>query len=178
MSVDPATLAVISLATSAVGTGAQVVGQIQQGKAAQAQANFKSQVARNNSIIAGHKAEDARVRGEIAAQQEFVKNAQLRSKQRVVLAGNNVTVGQDAAAQLSQDTADVGTRDALTVQSNAEREALGFAAQASNFEADARLQSLAAANSGQSLQAGASLLAGTASVAAKWSSFKTNKVLP
>jgi len=164
----------VAIGAQVLGTAFGVAGAIQQGNAAQAQANFQAQVARNNQIIAGRAAEDARRRGEIEAAQQGRKSAILQGRQRAALAGAGVTVGQDSALDLVADTAALGTLDALTIQSNAEREALGFEAQAANFQADAELARLSGQNAktGSFLKAGSSLLTGVGSVATKWSAFK------
>ena len=178
MALAPA-LAIASLAFSAFGTGASFIGQIRAGQAAQAQANFQAQIARNNQIIAQRNADDARDRGKIAADLQRQKNAQLRAKQKTTLAANNVLIGQDAALQLEEDTAAIGELDALTIQSNAEREALGFEAQGAGFGAEASLQGLVGDNARSSsfLKAGSSLLSGTAAVADKWVAFKREEIL-
>jgi hypothetical protein len=54
---DPATLAMMAMASSAAGTAASTVGAIQQGKSAQNLANYNAQVAQNDAIAARQKAE-------------------------------------------------------------------------------------------------------------------------
>jgi len=168
---DPGTWALI---LSAVGTATTAAGQIQAGKQAKGRAAYQAAVARNNATIAGYKAEDARRRGEIEAEKQGKATAQLIGRQRAALAGGGVTVGQDSAGQLVRDTAALGRLDALTIQSNAEREALGFEARGVSFESEARLQGLVGENAVSSsyLKAGASLLSGVGSVAGKWYNYK------
>ncbi len=58
---EPATLAMMAMASSAAGTVVSTVGAIQQGKSAQNLANYNAQVAQNDAIAARQKAEfDAR----------------------------------------------------------------------------------------------------------------------
>ena len=54
---DPATLAMMAMASAAAGTAASTVGAIQQGKSAQNLANHNAQVAQNDAIAARQKAE-------------------------------------------------------------------------------------------------------------------------
>jgi len=168
------TSAIISLIATGAGTAVTVAGQYQAGQQAKAQANYRAAVARNNATIAGYKAEDVRRRGEIEAEKQGRETARLIGRQKAVLAGGGVTVGQDSAGQLVRDTAALGRLDALTIQSNAEREALGFETRGVNFESEARLQGLVGENAVSSsyLKAGASLLSGVGSVAGKWYNYK------
>ena len=173
------TLAISALGASAAGTVVSTLGAIQQGKAAQAEANYRSQVARNNAILANRAAEDARKQGELEANLQRQESRQLQARQRAALAGAGVVVDQDSAATLVEDTAALGELDALTIRNNAEREALGFEAQAGNFNADAELASLEGRNARRAatFKAGATLITGFGSVASKWSGFKHEKIL-
>ena len=60
---EPATLAAISLATTAVGTGVSAAGAAAQGKAAQQQAEYEATIAQQNADQAGLLAVDAENRG-------------------------------------------------------------------------------------------------------------------
>ena len=162
---------VAALVLSGLGTATTFAGQIQAGRQAQAEGRYRAAVAKNNSIIAMRKAEDARLRGELEAERQGKATAQLIGRQKAALAAGGVAnVSEDSSGQLIRDTAAVGRLDALTIQSNAEREALGFEAQGVNFEADARLAALSGENARSSsyLKAGSTLLSGFGSVADKW----------
>lgn len=167
---DPTTKLTLALATSAIGTGISAVGAMQQGKAQAAQARYQAAVARNNQIIAQRSADDARRRGKIEADIQRDKSRALVEQQRSALAGAGVLVGQDSALETVINTAGLGELDALTIQSNAEREALGFEAQGSNFAAESQLAEMEARNARTSgmFKAGATLMSGFGSVATKW----------
>ena len=160
----------ISMVTQAVGFGVQAYGQIQQGKAAKARANYQAAVARNNQIIANRAAEDARKRGTLEANLQRQKSRQLVEQQRASIAGAGVLVDQDSALGTTIATAGLGELDALTIQSNAEREALNFEAQGVNFQTEAQLRTFEGkqAVSSSYLKAGGTLLTGFGSVAQKW----------
>lgn len=161
---------VISLASTLIGTVASAYGQMQQGKADAAQANYQAAVGRNNAILAQRAAEDARARGDEAARRQAVQTKQLAGRQRAVLAANGVLVDQGSALDLTSDTAEIGKLDELTIRSNAEREALGYEAQGMNFTAGAELNSMRAGNATSSGLGDAfgTLLTGAGSVASKW----------
>lgn len=162
-----------SLALMAVGTLVSAYGQIQQGKSAKAAADYQAAVANNNAIIAGRQADDARKRGEIAADQQRLRTRLLIGQQRATLASSGVLVDTGSALDLTAGTAGVGELDALTIQSNAEREALGFETQGMNFTASATLsrfegqQAVTAATTG----AFGTLVTGGGKVAGKWAQF-------
>lgn len=175
-----ATLAIASLAASAVGTAASIYGQVQAGKAAQGQANYQAAVARNNAIIAERNAADAEKRGEIAETRQRQQVAQLAGRQRATLAGNGVVIDEGSALDITTDTAGFGELDALTVRNNADREAYRARVEGANFQADAGLydaRGSAAASAGM-MNGFSSLLSGAGSVADKWYGFKKEGVFP
>ena len=151
-------------AGTAIGFGLQLIGSIQQSRAAQAQASFQAAVARNNAIIAQRQAEDARLRGEQAAAQISLQEGrdtakaalatrQLIARQRVAQAGLGQTTDVGSALDLTADTAAAGKLDELTLRrnaaferqvasNNAEREAIGFLTQGFNFAAEAQAADL------------------------------------
>ena len=165
------TLAIASLGLGAAGLGVNVLGGLAESRAASAQATYLSQVARNNQILAQRAAEDARARGEKEANIKRREAKQLTARQTAALAGAGIDVAGEAAVELRAATAAVFEEDALTIASNAEREALGFEARGMGFASEASLFTAQAGSSGF-LKAGASLLTGAGSVASKWYAFK------
>jgi len=77
------------------------------------------------------------------------------------------------------DTAELGELDALTIRSNAEREAYGFRVQASNFGAEAGLTQMAGEAKAQAakISSFSTVLSGAGSVASKWYGFKQEGAL-
>jgi len=168
-----AALPILSIAATVIGTGVSAMGQMQAGKAQAAQLNYQAAVGRNNAILAQRAADDARLRGEEAARREASKNKQLIGRQRAVLAANGQLVDQGSALDITDDTAQIGKLDELTIRSNAEREALGYEAQGMNFQAGSNLNSMGAANA-QTAGFGSAfgtILSGAGSVASKWYQF-------
>lgn len=170
---EPTTLAAVAIGATVLSTGVSVYGQAQQGKAAQNIAKYQQGVAANNAILAERAAQDALDRGKIAERNQRLKTAALIGRQRAVIAGNGAVVDAGSALDLTTDTAGIGELDALTIRSNAEREAAGFRAQGANFTSEANLAGMAGANARSSMYTGigGSVLSGAGSVAGKWYGF-------
>jgi hypothetical protein len=158
--------AIASLALSGIGTVLQSVSQSQQ-------SGYQAAVARNNQRIAEQQAQDALRRGDIAEDQQRQKTGLLIGTQRARLAGQGTALDEGSPLDIQGDTAAAGAQDALTIRSNAEREAWGYRAQAANYAAQARL---AESRAGW-LGTGESLLAGAGSVADRWARFRQQGLL-
>ena len=154
------TLAVVSIATTALGTISSFQGQKAQASAAQQAAEYQARINENNAIIAQnnrtiaeHNIETAQRNAEAQrAQAAIIEKAageaedigkvkeiqalqakkQLIGRQRAVLAANGVDVNEGSAVDIQVDTAGIGKLDELTIRSNAAREALGYRYQAYN----------------------------------------------
>lgn len=146
------------------------VGSVQQGFAAQQQSEFNAQVARNNQVIAQRKADDARTRGIAEERKNQIASDQLLGEQRAAAAAAGVDVNVGSAADLQADTVAFGRLDDLTIRNNAERAALGFEAQGTQFGIEAQAQIAAGKNAATAgfLNAGSSLLSASSVVASKW----------
>jgi len=163
-----------ALALAVAGTAVSVSGNIQQGKAAKAKADFQSQVAKNNAIVAQRNADDARQRGRIAAGERDLKTRQQIGRQRVSLAASGQEVDTGSGLEITSDSAALGKLDSLRIVNNSEREAAGLESQSANFAADASVAQATGKNAvtASRVQAFGSLVSGASSVAGKWSSFK------
>lgn len=118
-------------------------GAIQQGKAAQASANYNAKVADMNAKIAERQARDAVERGQQEEQQQRMKTSQVIGQQRAALAANGVDLAFGSPLDVLVDTATMGELDALTIRANTYREerdirqqGLNSTAQASAFRAE------------------------------------------
>ena len=160
----------IMIATTVLSTAAGVAGSVAQGQAAKQQANYQAAVARNNAIIAERKAADARERGEVEAQQQRLRTQQLIGRQRASAAGRGVQVDEGSALDVTADTAALGELDALTIRSNAEREALGFEAEGRGFQAEGELAQARGrtAQTDALFEAGGTFLSGASRVSERW----------
>jgi hypothetical protein len=158
--------AVVSIAATAASTAMAVMSQQQQAQAAQAQAGYQSAVMRNNQAAADMMAADARARGEIAEAKQREKTKQILGTQTAALAGQGTDLS-GSALDILGDSAASGEFDALTVRSNAAREAWGHEARASQLAAE----SMKPVSGLGGLGVGASLIGGAGSVADKWYRF-------
>jgi hypothetical protein len=129
---EPATLAVISLAATAAGAGVSAYGSISAG-------NYQAAVARNNARYSEYQARDAEDRGQIAEGEQRRKTRQMLGTQRATMAANGADLSSGSALDVQSDTAKFGELDALTIRSNARREAYGYRVGGVNQEAEARL---------------------------------------
>lgn len=152
--------------------GAVIAGVMSysQQKQAAAQQDYQAQVAVNNQKIAEVKAQDAINRGQLEERKHRVQIAQLMGTQRATSAASGVLVDEGSALDIVSDTAAIGELEALTIRSNAEREALGFRQQAAAFGGDAAFlgNSADALASNAALAGFSSILTTAAPVAAKW----------
>jgi hypothetical protein len=154
-------LAAASTAAGILGTGMSVLGGMQQSR-------YQAAVAKNNQRLAERQAEDALRRGDLAEDQQRQKTALILGTQRAGMAGQGTALDEGSPLDIVGDTAMVGETDALTIRSNAEREAWGYRAQAMNFGAQAALER----NRAGLLGTGASLLSGGAGVLDRWSTYR------
>ena len=168
---EPATIALAATAASGV---MQAYGQMQQGKAAKAEANYRAALQRNNATRAEYAAQDALERGSEAERQQRVKGRLLLGQMRAVLGSSGQVVDEGSAGELVVDQAGISEQDALTVRSNAEREAFGFRTQAQDFRSEAGLTEMAGANAARSSKfaAAGTLLSTGGTVASQWYGFK------
>jgi hypothetical protein len=167
-----------SLASSVLGGAMQMYGQYQQGQAAGAAGEYQAAVARNNAIMAERQAADALARGDAAEKQQRLRVQGMLGKQKSALAGAGVQLDEGSSGlDILGDTAAYGELDALTIRSNAEREAWGYRAQAGNYEAQARLNQMQGENSQMAgmIGAGSTLLTSAGSVADKWYTYQYGK---
>jgi len=184
-------LAGASLAAGVAGTGLSVMGQVQQQQAQQqamaqqaAQARYQQQVAQQNQAYAQQQGErqaaDAKQRGAIAEANRRQLLGQQLGEQTARLAGQGTDL-DGSPTDILGDTAAAGEFDALTIRSNAAREAYGYKLQGemagAGYGNEATMAGYKAANSSYTpsyLGAGASLLAGASNVGEKWWRFQQN----
>lgn len=139
---------------AAVGTAASVVGQVKSGNAAKRIGDY-------NAAVADAQAADALVRGQ-QDEEKFRQGVKtLIGSQRAGFAGQGVDVGVGSAVDVQADAAFLGELDALTIRTNAAREAWGYTVQAQ----DARLGGQQA-QSASRYGAASTVLSGTTSLLA------------
>ena len=169
-----ASLALASIALSAVGILVGMSGQRQQGEAANKQALYNARVARRNAVMAGYAAQDALDRGARDELTTRLQYKQIKGRQRAAFAANGVVVDEGSALDVVLDTVALGEFDALTVRSNAAKEAFNYREQADQFNSSAWMQTIAGKDAQRAGYIGAAgtLLSGASSVADKWHTYK------
>jgi hypothetical protein len=160
----------IALGGQVLGTGLNIMGQIQQSNAQAGMASYQAQLARNNQMIAEWTAQRALQQGQADEQQQRLDTAGLIGKQRAALAAQGGDVNSGSPVDIVGDTARAGEFDARSIRSNAEIKAYDARLQAYGAAADAARYDARAANATARLPFGiaSSLLGGARSIAGKW----------
>ena len=159
---------------TALGTIVQMQGAKANARAQQQQYDYQAQVNENNKQVAEWQAQDAIERGEVKEKQHRTKVDQLKGRQRSVLAASGVVVDDGSALDVLGDTAELGELDALTIRSNADREAYDYTVAGMNEGANAEINRMSGANAiaAGKTQSMTSLLSGAGSIADKWYKYK------
>ena len=175
-----AVMTAIGIGLAAFSAYQQYKGSKKQEKAAKAAGKAEQKIAESqglvldyNANVADLQAQDAIERG---AEAESRFRAQIRGTigaQRAGMAANNIDVSFGSAVDVQGDAAFLGELDALTIRTNAAREAWGFKVQATNYRKQAEIarqggqNAVVAANataSAYSTQAYSSLIGGATSI--------------
>lgn len=132
-------LAIAGLATS-------VYGQIRAGRAAKkagqaerAAADSQAELQDYNASVAELQSTDALERGDEAANRYRMGVRGMIGSQRAGAAAGNIDVGVGSAVDVQADAAYLGELDALTLKSNATREAWGYKVQATDLTKRAQI---------------------------------------
>ena len=107
----------------ALGAISQARGQKQAAAAKAQEYEYQAKIDDNNRKVALWKAQDAQDRGAKEEASLRTKVAALKGRQKSALAASGVEIGDGSALDILGDTAALGELDALTIRSNAEREA-------------------------------------------------------
>ena len=139
------------------------VSTVQKMQTDQAQADYTSQVNRNNATTAGYAAADAQRRGELDAQRVQRNTSQMVGSQRAAYAAKGLDITEGTPGDVIDQTNFFGKADAETARYNGRLDAYGKQVQAQNFNSAAS----AASYNGRQAVAG-DLLSGASSVASSW----------
>ncbi len=175
---DPVTIGVISLASTVIGGGVSLMGQMQTANANASAANYQAQVARNNQTIAEQNATYSRQAGVVEAEQQSQKTARLVGAEIAGQGASGIDPTTGSPAEVVRGTREMGRLDMLNLVQNAELRARGFNIEASNQGANAGLLTQQASNARTAGLFGAagSLLTAGSSVSDKWLKFQTEGV--
>lgn len=168
---DVATASLVLTAASGV---MQYQGTIAQGKAQSNALRYEADVNKNNAVIQERLSADAIERGREEERLHRIKIGQLSAKQQNALALNGVEANSGTALDILGDTAQIGELEALTIRSNAAREAYGYDLNANNYTNSANNNLTAARNvrSSSRFSAMTTALSTAGSVGGDWYKYK------
>jgi len=161
-------------AASAGSTLVSAIGGMRQGAAAAGAAKYQAQVARNNAQIAQQNAEYVSQAGETAAQAQDLKARSALGSIRAAQSASGLSVDSPSLQDAYEGSAQVYRLDTANIMQNAALRARGYAAQGTEYLAEADLQDRKASDSKSAgyLGAAGSLLSGASSFADKWARYK------
>lgn len=171
MGFDPVSMAVIG----GIGAAVSGAGALQSGAASSAAYGYKAQVAENNAAIAKQKAVLDIQSGEIAAVNKGLQTRALVGKEKATQAAAGIDVNTGSAADVRAGSAELGMLDALTIRSNAAKQAWADEVQATSDTAQARLDRMAGdqAETAGMIGAAGSLLNGVSTVGGNYAKWQT-----
>ncbi|QND53459.1 hypothetical protein HB779_17360 [Phyllobacterium sp. 628] len=119
-------------------------GQMQQAQASASASKYNAQVADMNAQLSDRRAKDALERGAQEEQKKRQEVARINGAQTAAMAANGVDLTFGSPLDTLVDTATLGELDALTIRTNANREAYDYRVDAVNKRAGATLNRMEA----------------------------------
>lgn len=166
----PGWLATAGTAASLLGSGISTIGQVTSAEAQGKSALYQAEVAKNQAQIANTQAQQTAASGEQAASNASMQTRALVGAQQAAQSASGIDSTSGSALDVRASTAMLGEYNAMTIQSNAARQAYGYQtgavsdlAQSQLYQAQARQAPVAGAIGGLS-----SLLSGAASGASQY----------
>lgn len=162
--------ATAALIAGVVGAGVSAGGAVETGQANANAANYRAQVASNNSVIAKQNADYAIEAGMVAGETQSLKGAAAGGTLKSRQAASGVDVNSGSAVDVRTSQREAATLDTETVMNNAELQAYGYGVQATSYKAESQLDTLTAdqATTGADIGAAGSLLSNASSLGFKW----------
>lgn len=177
---DPATASIALGAASFGGSALKGYGQYSEGRAAGEAYDYNAQLAEQNAAFADQRAAWSAEEGDQAASAAQMKARAVEGGVRANQGASGVDVNSGSSVDVQESVRQTGMLDALTVRSNAARQAYGYQVEAVNDRAQAALDRSAAKNSRKAgvINAAATLLGGGASSLAYSDYMNKRSVLP
>jgi aspartate/glutamate racemase len=172
------TLAIASLAGSALSAGVGFIGAQQQASAQAASANYQAQVARNNAVIQQQNAARAAQTGRAQAQQQDLKNAATYSQVLAAEGASGIDLSTGSPRQVQSSAQQIGRLDTLNIADRAAQQVRGYQINALSDTAQAQLDTMQAQNAqtAGTISGISSIIGGASSFADKWMRFQTTGV--
>lgn len=161
------------------GSAVNAYGQLQTARAQSDLYNFNAQVSEQNALIAEQKGRWAAETGnqDVAASQ--MKTAAKVGSIKANQGASGVEIGTGSNADVITSTKEIGALDALTIRSNAARQAYGYTTEAYSDRTQEQLDKMAADNSTKAgyIGAGTTLLSGVAKGEQYYNHLNNNSIL-
>lgn len=147
--------AAIAIGTSIVGAGVSTLGALDQGAAASHAAKFNAAVAGANSVVSKQNASFAANAGEEQAAISQAKTRAAVGSTKAAQSASGVDVNSGSSVDVRASQAAIGQLDAMTIRTNAAREAYGYQVQSVDDTAKQNLDLMESKNDVQASQIGA-----------------------
>ena len=134
-----AALAPVFAGAGIAGAGISAIGSYESGQATAAAADYQSQVAANNAMIARQNASMTEASGASKEAAQGMKTRAVVGSTKAAQGANNVDVNTGSNAAVRQSEVKLGALDALTIRSNTAREAFGYEVAATSDTAESGL---------------------------------------
>lgn len=172
MGIDPVSLAVVG----AAGVGLNAFGSYESGMSSSAAASYQAQIAANNAITANQNAKWDIQAGDIAATNEELKTRAQIGTAKANQGASGIDVNTGSSADVREGMTETGTANALTVRSNAAKQAYGAQVEAVSDTAQSKLDTMQAEQAQEAGEIGGlgSLLSGAATVGANYNKWQNS----
>ena len=173
MGIDPASIALMSLVAGVASTGMSAAGSYESGQATKANDQYQAAVAANNALIAKQNAAWDIQAGETAATNQGLKTRAQIGTEKASQGAAGIDVNSGSAAKVRAGTESMGMLDAMTIRSNAAKQAYSAQVQATNETAQSQLDTAAGKQAGEAGDIGAAggLLSGVSTVGSRYAGF-------
>ena len=161
---------VAAAVAGAIGTAVSAAGALQASSAQAESSRYQAQVARNNQVAAYQNAEYATQAAAQKATDTSLKGAERLAAVRAGIAANGIDVNTGSAADVQTSQRQTGVLETENEVQKGALQAYGYRSQASNFGAQAALDSASAKNEAAAgpISAAGTLLGGASSLGSQW----------
>jgi hypothetical protein len=166
-------LAAVGAAAAVAGAGVAAYGAVQQGEATSAADKYNAAMAANNAKIA---TQNANLAGAAGTAQVEQASLQTRAKAGGIMANQaagGIDVSSGSALDVRSSAKDLGELNALTIRSNAARQAYGYQTQSASDTGQSQLDQSSATNASTAgdVKAGSTAIGGVGDAASNYSKF-------
>jgi hypothetical protein len=178
MGFDPISLT--ALAVGAAGAGLSADAAYQKGQATGAAADYQSQVAANNSLIAEENESETAASGAAKEAALGMRTRAAVGETTATQGASGIDVNSGSAPAVRSSEQELGKLDALTIRSNTAREAYGYAVKSESDTAQSQLDTFegAQARAGGDVSALGTFLNGASSVGGKFANLQLRNGTP